>query len=86
MPISATYLQERITATEGLIAAYEAASLAFANNGAMQTYKIDTGQTIQTVTRADLGSITRTIQSLYNQLSTLEARLNGASSLVKPAW
>lgn len=86
MPVSATFLTDRITATEAEIAAYEAASLAFANNGAMQTYKLDSGQTIQTVTRADLSSIQKTIDSLYNRLSTLCARRDGASSIVKPGW
>ncbi len=86
MPVSATFLTTQIAATEAAITAYEAASLAFANNGALQTYKLDTGQTIQTVTRAELEQITATIASLYNKLSTLCARRDGASSIVKPGW
>ena len=86
MPISDTFLQARITATETAIAAYEAAQLAFANDGNMQSYKLDTGQSVQTVTRADLASITKTVQSLYNQLSTLCARKDGAASVGRPAW
>mgnify|MGYP000020374601 CR=1 FL=1 len=86
MPINDTFLEDRITATEAAIAAYETAELAFANDGNMQSYKLDTGQTIQTVTRADLSSIRTTIDSLYNRLSTLCARKDGASSVGRPAW
>lgn len=80
------FIQSRIDATKSQIVNYEAAADAFAVNGAIQTYKLDTGQTVQTVTRADLDMITRTIDSLYNRCSTLEARLNGASSITVPAW
>jgi len=86
MAINDTFLEARITATEAAIVAYEAAQLAFATDGNMQSYKLDTGQSIQTVTRADLDMITKTVQSLYNQLSTLCARKNGAASIGRPAW
>jgi len=86
VPISETFLTTRITATEALITAYEAASQAFATNGAIQTYKLDTGQSVQTVTRADLEQITATLSSLYNQLATLCARRDGAASINQPGW
>ena len=86
MPVSKQFLDDRIAATETAITAYEGAAEAFATNGLMQTYKLDTGQTVQTVTRSELDMITKTIDSLYNRLSTLCARRDGAASLVRPAW
>ena len=86
MAIPDTFLSDRITATAAQITAYETAIEAFATNGAIQTYKLDTGQTIQTVTRADLEDLNKTLDILYNRYSTLCARRDGASSLVRPAW
>ena len=86
MAISDTFLADRITATEAQIVAYEAAILAFANSGAIQTYKLDTGQTVQTVTRSDLVDLNQTLDILYNRLSTLCARRDGAASIGRPAW
>lgn len=86
MAVTDTFLQERITATQTAIEAYEAAALAFANDGNMQSYKLDTGQSVQNVTRAELGSIGRTIDNLYNRLATLTARKDGAASVGRPAW
>lgn len=86
MAINDTFLEASITATENAIRAYEAAELAFASDGLLQSYKIDTGQTSQSVTRADLGMIRTTIASLYNRLSTLCARKSGAASIGRPGW
>ena len=83
--MDAAFTQARITATKAQIVAYEAAALALGTNN-VQSYTLDTGQTRQTVTRADLADIQRTIESLYNRCATLEARLNGGSVLVKPSW
>lgn len=74
--MDATYLQERITATKAAIAAYEDAQLAL-SNGAL-SYNFDTGQTKQAATQKDIVKINETIESLYNRLATLEARLNGS--------
>ena len=86
MSISSTFLTDRITATEAAIVAYEAAAEAFASNGLTQSYRLDTGQTVQNVTRADLDMITSTLDILYNRLSTLCARRDGAASIGRPAW
>lgn len=80
------FLQERITVTKNLIVAYEGAVEAFATNGGIQTYRLDTGQTNQTVTRADLKQLQETLDTLYNRLVTLQARLNGAASVVYPGY
>jgi len=80
------FIQARIDATKSQIVAYEAAALALGAGG-IQSYKIDTGQTVQWVTKADLGDIQKTIDGLYNRCATLDARLNGSGVLVtRPAW
>lgn len=80
------FIQARIDATKAEIIAYEDAALALATGG-VQSYTLDTGQTRQTVTRLDLSSIQRTIDSLYNRCATLEARLNGSGTVTaRPAW
>lgn len=77
---------DRIEKTKALIIAWEDAELALSAGG-VQSYTLDTGQTRQTVTKADLGTIRNTIDSLLNRLVTLEARLgNGGVVNVRPAW
>lgn len=79
------FLQQRIDATKALIVAYEDAVTALVSGG-VQTYTLDTGQSRQTVTRLELATLNRNIDSLYNRLATLQARLNGGSVTVRPAW
>ncbi len=79
------FIQGRIDATRAQIIAYEAATLALGTGG-IQSYKLDTGQSVQTVTRLDLTQLNKTIDGLYNRCATLEARLNGGTVTVRPAW
>lgn len=80
------FLQARIEATKDQIAAYEDAALALGTNG-IQSYTLDTGQSRQTVTKADLKAIQETIDKLYNRCATLEARLNGGNTVtMRPGW
>ena len=79
------FIAARITATKAQIVAYEDASLALATGG-VQSYTLNTGQSTQQVTRLDLDNINKTINSLYNRCATLEARLNGGTTLAKPGW
>lgn len=83
--MDAAFIQARITATKAQIVAYEDAALALGNAN-VQSYTLDTGQSRQTVTRADLSAIQKTIDSLYNRCATLEARLNGSAAIGTPAW
>ena len=84
--MDATFIQDRITATKAQIVAYEDAALALGTAG-IQSYTLDTGQSKQTVTRADLGTIQETIDGLYNRCAVLEARLTGnGTSIGLPAW
>ena len=84
--MDAAFIQSRIDATKLQIVAYENATLALATDG-IQSYKLDTGQTVQNVTKLDLTALNKTIDSLYNRCSTLEARLNGTGTVIgKPGW
>jgi hypothetical protein len=79
-----TFLQDRINSTKEQIALYEDAAAALA--GGVQSYTLDTGQSRQTVTKLDLNSLQKTIESLYNRCATLEARLSGGTITGRPAW
>lgn len=77
MPISTTFLKARIEFYETAIVEYEAAILAI-GSGAAQTYKIDTGQTVVTVTKLNLTEIENALERMLNQLAVLYARLDGS--------
>lgn len=80
------FIKERITATKALIVAYEDAVTALGTQGGVVSYTLDTGQSRQTVTRADISSLNRMLDTLYNRLATFEARLYGSSLTARPAW
>lgn len=81
-----TFLSARIAATEAAIASYEDAELALTTGG-VQSYTIDTGQSRQTVTRADLSDIRAGVDGLYNRRATLLARRDGCGvTTVGPGW
>lgn len=84
--MDSAFLQARITATQTQIATLEDAAASIAS-GAITSYTLDTGQSRQVVTRANISLINKTIDSLYNRLATLEARLNGSGTVIgRPAW
>jgi len=70
---------DRLTKTKELIATYEDAATAI-STGQAQSYTIDTGQTRQTVTKANISEIDRILSSLYNRVATLEARIYGCGT------
>ena len=80
------FIVGRIIATKALIVAYEDAVQALGDNGGIQSYTLDTGQSRQVVTRADIPGLNRMIDSLYNRCATLEARLSGATINGRPGW
>ena len=80
-----TWLQARVTNTKLLIEAYETAILQL-STGAVQSYSLDTGQTRQTVTKQQLSQLQNTLEGLYNLYSTLNARLCGAGTVVRPVY
>lgn len=80
------WLEARIAKTRALIEAYEDALLAFTTTN-VQSYSLDTGQTRETVTRADSGRLYVTLGELENRLRVLEARLCGNGVVrVIPGW
>lgn len=79
------FIEERITATKAAIVAFEDAQLALGTSG-IQSYKLDTGQTVQNVTKLDLEWIQDNLNTLYNRCTTLEARLKGGTVTVVPGW
>lgn len=79
------FLIERIATTKLMIVAYEDAVLALSNG--VTSYTLNTGQSQQTVSRASIPDLNRTLDSLYNRLVMLNARLNGSNVVrVNPAW
>lgn len=84
--MNSKFLQDRITATQSQIIAYESAIDALVSGG-VQQYLLDTGQTRQSVTKLDLATLQKNLDSLYNRCATLEARLNGSGTVTaRPAW
>jgi len=81
-----TFWQDRLVATEALIAAYEDAVTALVA-GQIQSYELDTGQGKQKVTKLDVAKLQDQIDSLYNRRATLYARVNGGGVVQgRPAW
>ena len=84
--MDSTFIQARITATKLQIVNYEDAAASLGAGG-VQSYKLDTGQSIVNVTKLDLTMIQKTIDSLYNRLATLEARQTGNGTVIgSPSW
>lgn len=77
MPIDTAWIDARIARTKTMIIAYEDAILALSTGA--QSYRLDTGQTAQTVSKAELGSMRLELDQLDNRLSTLCARRDGAA-------
>ena len=80
-----TFLLEQVTSIKARIVALQAAELALASD-AIQEYTLDTGQSIQRVTKVNIATLQRAINGLYNQYATLCARLEGGTVLVRPQW
>ena len=66
---------------EAQITALEAAILQL-STGAIQSYTLDTGQDRQVVTKYEISSIRRTLDSLWNSYVVLCARTNGGSTMI----
>ena len=85
MAISKAFLTQQIATTEAAIVAAEAAADGIVA-GTIASYELDTGQTRQKVTKVNIGTLNAYIGSLYNRLSTLCARRDGAGVTVEPAF
>lgn len=71
------FFREQVEAIKAKIVAYNSAAAGLAT-GAIQSYELDTGQTRQKVTKANIATLENAVASLMNQLATLEARLCGS--------
>jgi len=77
-----SWLDTRIARTEELIVIYEDALEAIGSGE--QEYLLDTGQTRQRVTRANLQWLKATLEGLENRRERLKARRNGAGFNIRP--
>lgn len=82
--ISTDWLEERIAKTKALIEAYEDAILALSSGA--QSYTLDTGQTRQTVTKAQLSQLSTTLDRLEGRLQRLIDMRCGAGTYVRPGF
>jgi hypothetical protein len=83
-----TFLQARIDAAKAQITAAEDLLLVLMleDTPTNRSYTLNTGQSVVTVTKRDADNLSALIDSLYNRLATLEARLNGTGGQVVCAF
>jgi len=80
-------LADALANLEAMLDAYDAMFLVFLQNGAIQEYDFDTGQSKQQVKRSDLAELRRAYDSLWNRYVVLYGRLNRCNSTrVRPAY
>ncbi len=80
------FLTDRITKTKELIVIYETA-ISELVGGQAQSYTLDTGQSRQTVTKANITELNDSLDKLYNRLAVFEARNGrGGGVTVRPSW
>ncbi len=85
MSDSAAFWQGRLDAKKEQLIAIDAAITAIASG--VQSYQLNTGQTQQLVTKANVGSLRLLAKGLESEIATLEARLGcGAPFNVRPSW
>lgn len=78
------WIIDRIAAKKALVVKYEAAIDALSTGA--QSYQLNTGQTQQLVTRANLGSMRIALRGFESDISTLQARLGCAAFQARPGW
>jgi hypothetical protein len=76
------WLTERIAAVEALIVKFEEAIGAVV--GGAQSYSLDTGQTRQSVTKANLAEIQRALAELEAKRDAYYLRRDGGSFIARP--
>lgn len=80
------FLKKRLKATEDQIEAIETAITAVVSGG-VQSYSINTSQTTQSVTRANLKSWQDVLDQLYSRRDVLHSRLYGDGvTTMRGAW
>lgn len=79
------WLDEEIAAQKALITSVRAAITALAAGA--QQYSLDTGQTRQMVTKANIASLRILLSAARAELATLMQRRTGCATVqVRPAW
>lgn len=78
------WLDARITKTRANIEAIEDAITTLSSGAS--SYTLDTGQTRQSVTKANIGSLRLQLRELYALHDTLQSRRCGGGSYLKPSW
>ena len=80
------FLTGRITATKAAIIAAEDAQTAILS-GALESYSLDTGQTVTKITKLNIAQLGTYLDTLYNRCATQEARLTGSNVVIqRPHW
>lgn len=79
------FWRERLAAAMQLAIAYETAIEQLTLN-TISSYTLDTGQTQQTVTRANIYSLKLALEGVYNRIATLNAKLCGGTVIVRPGF
>jgi hypothetical protein len=80
-----TFWSDRLAAAKASVISYEAAIEAV--KGGAQSYRLNTSQTDQSVTKASLATLQTGLDSALNRVATLEARLCGSGvTHVVPGW
>jgi hypothetical protein len=82
--VDTAFWEQQLADTKAAVAAHNAALIAIASGA--QSYQLDTGQTRQLVTKANLASIRDTLNELLVLVETLETRLYGRRAHVVPGW
>lgn len=85
-PVDVAWIQSRIDAIKLQIVAYETAIMALASGA--QSYRISTGQTDQSVTKADLTQMRTMMDALENRLQFYQDKLCPGSRVFnyRPGW
>lgn len=78
--MDSTFLQARIDAISAQITAYEDALTALASDN-VRSYTLNTGQTVQTVTKRDVVRLSNMLDWLYTRYDLFYSRLNGGTSI-----
>ena len=86
--MDAAFLQDRIDRTKAQIVAIEDVldAMALEDGAGTKSYTLNTGQTVQTITKRDLPRIETLLDSLLHRLVTLEARQSGGTVQGVPGW
>ena len=80
------YWLEQIETVKEQITAYNDALIAVSGANGVRSYRLDSGQTEQWVTRYDIDMLNDVIDSLYNRLVVMEARVYGGAVTARGDW